>query len=39
MAEVRLQRPRVGALVGKLKAAGVMEHVGVCLEAELSRDA
>jgi hypothetical protein len=29
MAEVRLQGARVGALVGKLKAAGVPEHVWV----------
>jgi len=30
---------RVGALVGKLKAAGVPEHVRVGLEAKLGRDA
>jgi hypothetical protein len=29
VAEVRLQGARVGALVGKLKAAGVPEHVRV----------
>ena len=39
MAEIRLQGARVGALVGKLKAAGVPEHVRVRLEAELGRDA
>jgi hypothetical protein len=31
MAEVRLQDARVGALVGKLKATGVPEHVRVDL--------
>ena len=39
MAEVRLQSARVGALVRKLKAAGVPEHVRVRLEATLGRDA
>ena len=39
MAEIRLQGARVGALVGKLKAAGVPEHVRVGLEAKLGRDA
>jgi hypothetical protein len=39
MAEIRLQGARVGALVGKLKAAGVTEHVWVGLEAKLGRDA
>ena len=39
MAEVRLQGARVGALVGKLKAAGVPEHVWVGLEAKLGGDA
>ena len=34
MAEVGLQGSRVGALVRKLKAAGVPEHVGVRLKAE-----
>jgi hypothetical protein len=33
MAEIRLQGARVGALVRKLKAAGVPEHVRVGLEA------
>jgi hypothetical protein len=32
MAEIRLQGARVGALVGKLKAAGVPEHVLVGLK-------
>ena len=36
MAEIRLQRARVGALVGKLKAAGVTEHVRVRLEPSLA---
>ena len=35
MAEIRLQGAGVSALVGKLKAAGVPEHVRVHLEAEL----
>ena len=39
MAEIRLQGARVGALVGKLKAAGVPEHVWVRLEAQLCRNA
>ena len=39
MAEVRLQGARVGALVCKLKATGVPEHVRVGLEAKLGRDA
>ena len=39
MAEIRLQGADVGALVGKLKAAGVSEHVRVRLEAELGRNA
>ena len=39
MAKVRLQGARVGALVGKLKAAGVPEHVRVGLEAKLARNA
>ena len=39
MAEIRLQGARVGALVGKLKTAGVPEHVWVGLEAQLGRDA
>jgi hypothetical protein len=39
MAEIHLQGTRVGALVGKLKAAGVSEHVWVGLEAELGLDA
>ena len=38
MAEIRLQGARVGALVGKLKATGVPEHVRVDLEATLGRD-
>jgi hypothetical protein len=38
MAEIRLQSARVGALVGKLKAAGVPEHVRAGLEAKLGRD-
>jgi hypothetical protein len=36
MAEIRLQRACVGALVGKLKAAGVTEHVRVRPEAKLT---
>jgi len=39
MAEIHLQGARVGALVGKLKAAGVSEHVWVGLEAKLGHDA
>ena len=39
MAEVRLQGARVGALVRKLKAASVPEHVRLRLEAQLCRDA
>jgi hypothetical protein len=39
MAEIRLQGARVGALVDKLKAAGVPEHVWVGLEAKLGRNA
>jgi hypothetical protein len=36
MAEISLQGARVGALVGKLKAAGVTEHVRVRLEPSLA---
>jgi hypothetical protein len=32
------QGARVGALVGKLKAGGVAEHMWVCFKAELGRD-
>jgi hypothetical protein len=39
MAEVRLQGACVGALVGKLKAAGAPEHVRVRFKTELGRDA
>ena len=39
MAEIHLQGARVGALVGKLKAAGVSEHVWVGLVAKLGHDA
>jgi hypothetical protein len=39
MAEIRLQSARVGALVGKLKAAGVPEHVRAGLEAKLLKKA
>jgi hypothetical protein len=35
MAEIRLQGARVGALVGKLKTAGVPEDVWMRLEAKL----
>ena len=38
MAEVSLQSARVGALVGELKATGVLEHVAVRLKAELGRN-
>jgi hypothetical protein len=38
MAEIRLQGACVGALVGKLKAADVPEHVWTRLKAELGRD-
>jgi hypothetical protein len=37
-AEMRLQGACVGALVGKLKAADVPEHVWTRLKAELGRD-
>ena len=37
MAEICLQGARVGALIAKLKAAGMTEHVGVGLETELGR--
>ena len=36
MAEIRLQRARVGALVGKLKAAGVPEQCGCALKPSLA---
>ena len=39
MAQVGLQCPRIVALVGQGEAAGVPEHVGVSLEAELGLDA
>jgi hypothetical protein len=39
MAEIRLQGAGVGALVGKLKTAGVTEYVRVGLEAKLGRNA
>jgi hypothetical protein len=39
MAEICLQGARVGALVGKLEAAGMPQHVGMRLKAELGRDA
>jgi hypothetical protein len=35
MAEIDLQRPRVVPLVGERVAAGVPEHMGVSIEAEL----
>jgi hypothetical protein len=38
MAEVRVQGARVGALVGELKATGVLEHAAVRLKAELGRN-
>ena len=38
MAEVRLQRSGIGALVRKLKATSVPEHMGVRLKAELGRN-
>lgn len=37
IAEICLQGARVGALIAKLKAAGMTEHVGVSLETELGR--
>jgi hypothetical protein len=35
VAEIGLDRPGIGAVVGQLEAAGVAQHVGVDLEAEL----
>jgi len=37
--QVGLQCPRIVALIGQGEAAGVPEHVGVNLEAELGSDA
>ena len=37
MPEIRLNRPRVVAIVGEL-VAGMPEHVGMCLDAQISRD-
>jgi hypothetical protein len=36
--QVSLQRPRVDAVIGELVAAGVAQHVGVRLDAELGRE-
>ena len=38
MAEVRLQRPRVGALVRQCVARGVAQHVRMHLEGQLGLD-
>ena len=38
MAEVRLQRPRVGALVGQRVARGMAQHVRMDLEGHLGLD-
>jgi len=35
VAEVGLDSPGVGAIVGEFVPAGMSQHVGVCLEAEL----
>jgi hypothetical protein len=37
MTEIRLDRTRVVAIVGELVAAGVAEHVGMCLGAEMGQ--
>jgi hypothetical protein len=38
MPEVRLDCPRVVAIVGELVAAGMAEHMGVRLDAQIGRD-
>jgi hypothetical protein len=36
MPEISLDRPRVVAVVGELIAAGVLQHVDMCLDAKIS---
>jgi hypothetical protein len=38
MTQIRLDRARVVAVVGELVAAGMAEHVGMCLDAHIGRD-
>ena len=38
MPEIGLDRTRVVAIVGELVAAGMAEHVGVRLDAQIGRD-
>ena len=38
MPEVRLQRPGIDAVVGKLEASGMAQHVGMRLDPELGDD-
>ena len=38
MPQVSLQRPRIDAVIRKLVAAGVSQHVGVRLDAEIRDD-
>jgi hypothetical protein len=38
MSKIRLDRPRVVAIVGELIAAGVAQHVGMRLDAQIGRN-
>jgi hypothetical protein len=38
MPEIRLDRTRVVTIVGELIAAGMAEHVGMCLDAQIGRN-
>ena len=37
MPEIRLDRTRVVTVIGELIAAGMAQHVGMCLDAEIGR--